>query len=45
MDGTQGEIGAVAPKVVGGWAATTDQIFATVEIRRVGARGGSARGL
>lgn len=44
MDGTQGEIGAVAPKVVGGWAATTDQIFATVEIRRVGARGGFCSG-
>jgi hypothetical protein len=30
--------------VVGGWAATTDQIFATVEIRRAGAQSGFCSG-
>jgi hypothetical protein len=38
------EIGAASENVVGGWAATTDQIFATVEIRRAGATGGFCTG-
>jgi secreted trypsin-like serine protease len=38
------EVGAASEKVVGGWAATTDQIFATVEIRRAGASGGFCSG-
>jgi hypothetical protein len=38
------EFGAVSEKVVGGWAATTDQIFATVEIRRAGADSGFCSG-
>ena len=39
-----GDIGAISEKVVGGWAATTDQIFATVEIRRAGASAGFCSG-
>jgi len=38
------EFGAASEKVVGGWAATTDQIFATVEIRRAGASAGFCSG-
>jgi len=38
------EFGAVSEKVVGGWAATTDQIFATVEIRHAGASSGFCSG-
>jgi MYXO-CTERM domain-containing protein len=38
------EVGVVSEKVVGGWAATTDQIFATVEIRRTGAGSGFCSG-
>ena len=38
------EVGAVSEKIVGGWAATTDQIFATVEIRRAGASSGFCSG-
>ena len=33
-----GDVDAATANVVGGWAATTGQIFATVEIRRAGAR-------
>jgi hypothetical protein len=39
-----GELGATTAKVVGGWAATTAQIFATVEIRRSGASAGFCSG-
>ena len=39
-----GDVGAISEKVVGGWAATTDQIFATVEIRRAGASAGFCSG-
>ena len=39
-----GDVGAAAANVVGGWAATTDQIFATVEIRRAGASSGFCSG-
>ena len=39
-----GDLGATAEHVVGGWAARTDQIFATVEIRRAGASGGFCSG-
>jgi hypothetical protein len=39
-----GELGATTVKVVGGWAATTAQIFATVEIRRAGAAAGFCSG-
>lgn len=38
------EVGAATPKVVGGWAATTDQIFATVEIRHAGSSSGFCSG-
>jgi hypothetical protein len=38
------EVGATTASVVGGWAATTEQIFATVEIRRTGARAGFCSG-
>jgi len=40
----EGEVGAATAEVVGGWAATTDQIFATVEIRRSGASAGFCSG-
>ncbi|MBW2629370.1 MAG: trypsin-like serine protease [Deltaproteobacteria bacterium] len=39
-----GDVGATTEKVVGGWAARTDQIFATVEIRRAGADAGFCSG-
>jgi hypothetical protein len=39
-----GDLGAISEKVVGGWAATTEQIFATVEIRRAGASSGFCSG-
>jgi len=42
--GWDGELSATSEKVVGGWAATRDQIFATVEIRRVGSRAGFCSG-
>jgi hypothetical protein len=38
------EVGVTTAKIVGGWAATTDQIFATVEIRRAGASTGFCSG-
>ena len=38
------EVGVASEKVVGGWAATADQIFATVEIRRAGATSGFCSG-
>jgi hypothetical protein len=38
------EIAATEGYVVGGWAATTDQIFATVEIRRAGMAAGFCSG-
>jgi hypothetical protein len=38
------EIGATSEKVVGGWAATSDQIFATVEIRHTGGASGFCSG-
>ncbi|HET6418469.1 MAG TPA: serine protease [Polyangiales bacterium] len=38
------EIGAASEKVVGGWAATADQIFATVEIRHTGGASGFCSG-
>jgi len=40
----RGDVGAATANVVGGWAATTDQIFATVEIRRAGASSGFCSG-
>lgn len=39
-----GDVGAISQHVVGGWAARTDQIFATVEIRRAGASSGFCSG-
>ncbi|MGB8329130.1 MAG: trypsin-like serine protease [Polyangiales bacterium] len=36
---------ATTAKVVGGWAATNEQIFATVEIRHMGARSGFCSGV
>jgi len=39
-----GDVGAITEQVVGGWAARTDQIFATVEIRRAGASSGFCSG-
>ncbi len=39
-----GNFDAATEKVVGGWAATADQIFATVEIRRAGATSGFCSG-
>ncbi len=41
---TLGDVNASTAAVVGGWAATGDQIFATVEIRRVGASLGFCSG-
>jgi len=38
------EVGATRATVVGGWAATSDQIFATVEIRHAGASTGFCSG-
>jgi hypothetical protein len=38
------EIGVATANVVGGWAATSAQIFATVEIRRTGASAGFCSG-
>jgi len=38
------EIGAARAEVVGGWAATSDQIFATVEIRHTGGASGFCSG-
>jgi len=38
------DVGVTTAKVVGGWAATTEQIFATVEIRRAGASSGFCSG-
>lgn len=38
------ELGVVQANVVGGWAATDQQIFATVEIRRAGASSGYCSG-
>ena len=40
----ENEIAAASENVVGGWAATTDQIFATVEIRRAGSGTGFCTG-
>jgi hypothetical protein len=39
------DVGATAAGVVGGWAATDTQIFATVEIRRAGAGSGFCSGV
>jgi hypothetical protein len=39
------DVGAAAAGVVGGWAATDAQIFATVEIRRTGAASGFCSGV
>ncbi len=39
-----GEVGATSAEIVGGWAATEQQIFATVEIRRSGASMGFCTG-
>ncbi len=39
-----GDVGVATAKVVGGWAATTEQIFSTVEIRRAGASAGFCSG-
>ena len=36
----EGEVDSTSAAIVGGWAATTEQIFATVEIRRTGAASG-----
>lgn len=38
------EIGVISEKVVGGWAATAEQIFATVEIRHTGGASGFCSG-
>lgn len=38
------EVGAVGAEIVGGWAASELQIFATVEIRRAGAASGFCSG-
>ena len=38
------DLGVVSANVVGGWAATDKQIFATVEIRHAGARSGFCSG-
>ncbi len=40
----EGEPAETTAKVVGGWAATSDQIFATVEIRHTGASSGFCSG-
>ena len=40
----EGEVGSTSAAIVGGWAATTEQIFATVEIRRAGAASGFCAG-
>jgi len=40
----EGELDATTEKVVGGWAATSQQIFATVEIRHVWASAGFCSG-
>ena len=42
--GAGGDVGVVTANVVGGWAATDQQIFATVEIRHAGARSGFCSG-
>jgi hypothetical protein len=44
LEGGQPEIEATAAGVVGGWAATSDQIFATVEVRHAGASHGFCSG-
>jgi hypothetical protein len=41
---SEDEFGVATAKVVGGWAATNDQIFATVEIRRAGSSSGFCSG-
>jgi hypothetical protein len=43
-EGEERQIGATTASVVGGWAATTDQIFATVEVRHAGASHGFCSG-
>lgn len=42
--GMGNEVGAVGASIVGGWAASEAQIFATVEIRRAGAASGFCSG-
>ena len=42
--GSWDEVGASQENIVGGWAATAEQIFATVEIRRTGASWGFCSG-
>ena len=39
-----GEVDSASAAIVGGWAATTEQIFATVEIRRTGGASGFCSG-
>jgi hypothetical protein len=40
----EGDVDSTSAAIVGGWAATTEQIFATVEIRRAGATSGFCSG-
>lgn len=40
----EAEVDSATAAIVGGWAATTEQIFATVEIRRTGAASGFCSG-
>ncbi len=40
----EAEVGSTSAAIVGGWAATTEQIFATVEIRHTGATSGFCSG-
>jgi len=40
----EGDVDSTSAAIVGGWAATTEQIFATVEIRRIGATSGFCSG-
>ncbi len=42
--GLEGQANATSAAIVGGWAATPEQIFATVEIRRTGAASGFCSG-
>jgi hypothetical protein len=42
--GIEAEVDSTNAAIVGGWAATTEQIFATVEIRRTGAASGFCSG-
>lgn len=44
-DPSPADIGSTDSAIVGGWAATTDQIFATIELRRAGAKNGFCSGV